>query len=380
MVPPRPEPAEEAPPLPQRPAADATDSVPPTKELSLYGGVAPAGGVAAAAEPPPDQPPSEAAVVVTPEAGPPTGETSGEARSDADGSDAVPAWAGSAPSVGVAAGLKGAPGRGRRSLLLAAGGVGLLVLAAVGMAVFAGGGKKRSASGQGQAPIRSVVGSNQAAPSAQPATGQKPSLPAAAVDPAKFQPAAAQKPRAEAETKPTAAEKPAPPEKRAPAPIPAAEEPKPEEKGAPAEKPVRAQRLVAPKPAVGPKPTAERAVADYARPSSGPALARPEKKQGPAAVPGAKPDADKAQWAAQAYQRGNAKLLSGAPAEAIAAFLEALKLNPKDVQSRRGLGLAYAQSGNAGQAVHHLKLYLKASPNAPDRALIQKRIDQLGDR
>jgi regulator of sirC expression with transglutaminase-like and TPR domain len=95
-------------------------------------------------------------------------------------------------------------------------------------------------------------------------------------------------------------------------------------------------------------------------------------------VSGAKPDTDKALWAAQAYQRGNAKLLGGAPTEAIAAFSEALKLNPKDAQSRRGLGLAYAQSGNAGQAVHHLKLYLKASPNAPDRALIQKRIDQLG--
>jgi hypothetical protein len=30
--------------------------------------------------------------------------------------------------------------------------------------------------------------------------------------------------------------------------------------------------------------------------------------------------------------------------------------------------------------VRHLKLYLKASPNAPDRALIEKRIDQLGGR
>jgi len=30
--------------------------------------------------------------------------------------------------------------------------------------------------------------------------------------------------------------------------------------------------------------------------------------------------------------------------------------------------------------VHHYKLYLKASPNAADRTLIQKRIDQLGGR
>jgi regulator of sirC expression with transglutaminase-like and TPR domain len=42
--------------------------------------------------------------------------------------------------------------------------------------------------------------------------------------------------------------------------------------------------------------------------------------------------------------------------------------------------LAYAQAGSAAPAVRHLKLYLKASPNAPDRALIEKRIDQLGGR
>jgi tetratricopeptide (TPR) repeat protein len=269
--------------------------------------------------------------------------------------------------------------------LLAGGGVGVLVLAAVGMAVFAGGGKKRSASDQGRAQVRSVVETSKAAASAQPAAGEKPALPAAAVEPAKPKPAAEEKPQAVAETKSAAAEKialpaekPAQPEKPAPAPTPAAEEPKPAEKRVAAEKPAPAQHPAAQKPAAALKPAAERPVADKAKPSSEPALARPEKKPGPAAVSGAKPDTDKALWAAQAYQRGNAKLLGGAPTEAIAAFSEALKLNPKDAQSRRGLGLAYAQSGNAGQAVHHLKLYLKASPNAPDRALIQKRIDQLG--
>ena len=258
------------------------------------------------------------------------------------------------------------------------------MLAAVGMAIFAGGGKKRSASDQGRTQVRSVVEASKAAASAQPAAGAKPALPAAAVEPAKPQPAAEAKPQAQPDTKPAAAEtiarpaeKPAQPEKPAPAPAPAAEATKPAEKGV-AEKPVPAQHLAAQKPAGVPKPAGERQVVDKAKPSSEPALARPEKKQGPAAMSGAKPDGDKALWATQAYQRGNAKLLGGAPTEAIAAFSEALRLNPKDVQSRRGLGLAYAQSGNAGQAVHHLKLYLKASPNAPDRALIQKRIDQLG--
>jgi regulator of sirC expression with transglutaminase-like and TPR domain len=101
---------------------------------------------------------------------------------------------------------------------------------------------------------------------------------------------------------------------------------------------------------------------------------KPEKKPASVAAP------NKTQAAAEAYQRGNAKLLSGAVPEAISAFTEALKLNPNDAQSQRGLGMAYAQAGNAAQAVRHLKLYLKASPNAPDRALIQKRIDQLGAR
>jgi ribosomal protein S15P/S13E len=354
-------------------------------EVSFDGGVAPAGSVAAAAEPPPDEPPAEAAVVGTPEDGLPAGEDGDEARSGIEGSEAVPEWAGSAPSVGLVAGLKGASGRSRRNLLLAAGGVGVLVLAAVGMAIFAGGGKKRSASDQGRSQVRSVVEVSKAAASAQPAAGAKPALPAAAVEPAKPQPPAEEKPQAGTETKPAAAEKiavpaerPAHPEKPAPAPTPAAEATKPTEKGVAAEKPVPAQHPAAQKPAGVPKPAAERPVADKAKPSSEPALARPEKKQGPAAMSGAKPDSDKALWATQAYQRGNAKLLGGAPTEAIAAFSEALRLNPKDAQSRRGLGLAYAQSGNAGQAVHHLKLYLKASPNAPDRALIQKRIDQLG--
>jgi tetratricopeptide (TPR) repeat protein len=133
------------------------------------------------------------------------------------------------------------------------------------------------------------------------------------------------------------------------------------------------KKVVAEKPA--PKP-AEKPAADRSKPPSDLATPRPEKKQAPAAAPAA----NKSQAAAEAYQRGNAKLLGGALPEAIAAFSEAVRLNPSDAQSQRGLGMAYAQAGNAGQAVRHFKLYLKTSPNAPDRALIQKRIDQLGGR
>jgi len=345
--------------------------------MSLDDSAAPAGGVAAAEEPPPAEPPSQAVVAARPETGLREVRASGEAPRGSEASEAVPEWAGAAPSVGLAAGLKGASGRGRRNLLLAAGGVGVLVLAAVGIAVFAGGGKKHRGPDQKQTPV--VVGSEKAAASARLATVEKPALPAAAVEPATPQPAAQEKPEALAKDKlapPIAApaEKPAQPEKPVPAPAPAEEKPKPAEKRIAAEKPAPAERPIARKPAAAPKPAAEKPVAD--KPLREPAVSRPEKKQ--AAPPGAQPATDKAQEATAAYQRGNAKLLGGAPGEAIAAFSEALKLNPKDAQSRRGLGLAYAQAGNAAQAVRHLKLYLKASPNAPDRPLIQKRIDQLG--
>jgi tetratricopeptide (TPR) repeat protein len=244
--------------------------------------------------------------------------------------------------------------------MLAAGGVGVAVVAAVGIAFFAGGGKQRSASEQKQA------------------TGR--------VEPAKHQPAAQEKAQAQAGMKPAAAEKivvpaekPAQPEEPAPAPAPSAEKPKSAEKRVAATRPVPAERPVDQKPTAAPKPATYRPVADSARWGE---LSAPkaEKKPAPAAIPDGKPATDKTQEAAQAFARGNAKLLNGAPTEAIAAFSEALKLNPKDTQSRRGLGMAYAQAGNAAQAVRHLKLYLKASPSAPDRALIQKRIDQLGGR
>jgi len=140
------------------------------------------------------------------------------------------------------------------------------------------------------------------------------------------------------------------------------------------EKPAPAERAVAQKPAAAPSQPPRNPLSTEQW--SEPAAPRPEKKQAPVAPPAT----NKAQEATDAYQRGNAKLLNGAPVEAIAAFSEALKLNPKDVQSQRGLGMAYAQAGNAAQAVHHYKLYLKASPNAADRTLIQKRIDQLGGR
>ncbi len=125
---------------------------------------------------------------------------------------------------------------------------------------------------------------------------------------------------------------------------------------------VPAAKPVFEKPA---KPVAE-------KPAPKPAVAKPVAEK-----PAAPSPEVREKEAEEAYQRGNAKLKEGALREAIAAFNDALKLNPRSAASHRGLGMAYAQAGNAAQAVKHLKAYLKSSPNAPDRALIEHRIAQL---
>ncbi|HEX7507717.1 MAG TPA: tetratricopeptide repeat protein, partial [Polyangia bacterium] len=155
-----------------------------------------------------------------------------------------------------------------------------------------------------------------------------------------------------------------------PAPVEAVK-PAPTQKPAAKDKPAHAEKLVpAEKPAHAEKPArAEKPVAA-------------EKPKAEAATPepkstGAKPSEEDYRRANEAYQRGNAKLFQGNSGEAIAAYDQALRLNPKDPAIHRGLGLAYAQSGNSAEAIKHLKLYLKAAPKATDRAIIEKRIDQL---
>jgi hypothetical protein len=152
---------------------------------------------------------------------------------------------------------------------------------------------------------------------------------------------------------------------------PAPTEPtRPEPKVAPAEKPARAEKPTpAEKPAHTEKPAhAEKATAD--RPKVEPSGPEPKSGNG-------KPSEEDYKRANEAYERGNAKLFQGKTADAIAEYNQALKLNPKDPSIHRGLGLAYAQFGKAADATKHLKLYLKGSPKAPDRAIIEKRIDQL---
>jgi tetratricopeptide (TPR) repeat protein len=126
-----------------------------------------------------------------------------------------------------------------------------------------------------------------------------------------------------------------------------------------------------------PKPVAAPAVPRSRTPLATPPLAAaaPSAEHGAAGL-----SQDNQRRAHEAYVRGNAKLLQGGVDEAIVAFKESLKLDPRDPSAQRGLGLAYLQAGNAGQAAHYLRRYLRAAPGAADRQLIEKRIDQLANR
>ena len=365
-----------------KPAADSRGPAAVDVDMSFESSVAPAGGAAAAADPPAAEPASDAGAPFMSSDEPSSEPADAKGQKEAESEpEAVPEWAGSAPSVATVSRLKG----GRRKYFFVVGGVGVLALAVVGVAVLAGGGKKPAISDQRPAPVKAV---EKAAVPTQPVV-EKPTPPTAvaAVEPAKPQPAVAEKSAIPAASKPAAAEKvaalaekPARSEKVAVAPSQAVEKPRPIEKKVAAEKPAPAERPVSPKVAASPKAAVEKPVAEKVPAPSEPAAPPPEKTQTEAAPPAAKSASNKTQEASEAYQRGNAKLLNGALPEAIAAFSEALKFNPKDPQSQRGLGMAYAQSGNAAQAVRHFKLYLKALPSAPDRALIEKRINQLGGR
>lgn len=153
-----------------------------------------------------------------------------------------------------------------------------------------------------------------------------------------------------------------------------------DEPAALAAKPITKEEFVPPRPvAPEPKPApGEKARAEKAAHAEKIERAEKADKVERAEVkPADKPSEADYQKAAEAYERGNAKLFQGNTAEAINEFSLALKLNPKDAASHRGLGLAYAQAGKSAEALKQLKAYLKEAPKANDRAIIEKRIEQL---
>jgi len=234
---------------------------------------------------------------------------------------------------------KDAPASSKKGLII--GGVAAAVVILAAVAAFAlRGGKKTEDSVEPAKPAAESVPAKAEPAAEEPALAAKPTPePAKPVEPVR--PAAAVR-----------AEKPAPSEKPARAEKPAAE------KTAHAEKATRDEKAL---PSEKPQPT------DKARP----ALEEAESKTGN------KPSEADFKAANDAYQRGNAKLFKGNTTDAIKEFNEALRLNPRDPAIHRGLGLAYAQSGNSAEAIKHLKSYLKAAPKANDKAMVEKRIDQL---
>jgi len=166
-----------------------------------------------------------------------------------------------------------------------------------------------------------------------------------------------------------------------PEPAPAAVESTPSgEPAVPAAKPVAKEEFVPPAPAAPvakekPAPAEKTAHAAKAEKPASPEKAEPAHAEAKPAA--GKPTEEDFRKANEAYERGNTKLFQGNTAEAINDFNLALKLNPKDPASHRGLGLAYAQSGKSSEALKHLKAYLKEAPKASDRAVIEKRIEQL---
>jgi tetratricopeptide repeat protein len=81
--------------------------------------------------------------------------------------------------------------------------------------------------------------------------------------------------------------------------------------------------------------------------------------------------------ARSAYLSGNQKLFAGDAGSAIRAYRQALSLYPGYVGGYRGLGLAYAQLGEAPKALEAFRTYVTAVPNAKDITLIRKRIARL---
>jgi tetratricopeptide (TPR) repeat protein len=80
------------------------------------------------------------------------------------------------------------------------------------------------------------------------------------------------------------------------------------------------------------------------------------------------------------YERGNALLFANDGKGAIAAYREAVRSAPSDPIGFRGLGLAYEHEGETALAIKALRHYLKLAPDAPDRAIIARRIDRLSKR
>lgn len=83
-----------------------------------------------------------------------------------------------------------------------------------------------------------------------------------------------------------------------------------------------------------------------------------------------------------ALERGHALVLKGADKadEAIAAYREALRLDPSLAAAERGLGISFATKQAAKDAVRHYKRYLQLSPDAKDAGEVRRIIREFERR
>ena len=75
--------------------------------------------------------------------------------------------------------------------------------------------------------------------------------------------------------------------------------------------------------------------------------------------------------------RGLALLDLGRTASAIAAFQQALKLNPREGLALMGLAEAYRAEGNKEEAITYYEKYLEVLPNGPEAAVAKAAIEAL---
>jgi len=75
--------------------------------------------------------------------------------------------------------------------------------------------------------------------------------------------------------------------------------------------------------------------------------------------------------------RGLALLDLGRTASAIAAFQQALKLNPREGLALMGLAEAYRAEGNKDEAITYYEKYLDVLPNGPEAAVAKAAIEAL---
>lgn len=105
--------------------------------------------------------------------------------------------------------------------------------------------------------------------------------------------------------------------------------------------------------------------------ASKPRPPRPAREPKPAATPA------KDKEAKVVYQDGLRALFRGQVDEAVRKFNRALKLNRRFSLAYKGLGLAYEKMGRKAMAKASFNRYLILRPDAPDKAMIRKRIERL---